>query len=99
MATNNLTTETLTADGSDTIEHDGNPLTIYCTGGFGGGSILIESTPDEVTYIEENALTATKFNWTIGSAVAAGMKIRVTLSSSTTPTLKISYFRGTRKQT
>ena len=99
MATNNLTPVTFTANDNNVIEHDGNPLTIYCSGTFGGGNIVIESSPDGTEYIEENAAATTTFNWTIGKAVAAGMKIRVTLAGSTSPTLLVSYFRGTRKQT
>ena len=97
MATNNLTPVTLSANGNDEIVHDGQPLTIYWSGTFGGGNVVIESSPDGVTYIEENPADTVANNWTIGSAVAAGMRIRTTLAGSTSPTLLISYFRGRRE--
>ena len=97
MAINNKTTETFTANDDDEIIHDGQPLTIYWTGTFGGGNIVIASSPDGTTYIEENGADTGANNWTIDAAVAAGMRIRTTLAGSTSPTVVISYFRGKRK--
>ena len=96
MATNNLTPVTLSANGDNEITYDGQGLTIFFSGDFGTGNVVIESSPDGVSYIVENSAKTVNGNWTIGSAVAAGMRIRTTLASSTAPTLIISYFQGKR---
>lgn len=96
MATNNLTPVTLTANGSNEIVYDGQGLTVFFTGTFGSGNVVIESSPDGVDYIIENPASTVKDNWTIGDSVAAGMRIRTTLAGATGPSLLISYFQGKR---
>jgi hypothetical protein len=82
------------ADDTDTIRYEGNGLTIYCTDDFGSGSITIDSSPDGTQWVSEVTAQTAAFNWSVGSAVAAGMNIRVTLSSSTSPDLNVHYFKG-----
>lgn len=92
--TNRTLIGTLSANGALTTYHTGADTTYYVVGTFGSGNVVIASSPDSSNYIEENAATASNFNWTLGAANGSGMEIRFTLAGSTSPTVNVYAFIG-----
>ena len=83
----------LTADGpSESIKHtktvDG--ATLFAYGGFGGGTLALEGSPDDTNWYPINDSSGSAITLTApGSAIIPGNHkyLRVSLSGSTTPTV------------
>lgn len=86
----------LTANGSGTNEvvYNHLGLTFYVYGTFGSGDVVIESSADGTTYVNELAAQTANFNWSVPNTMPAGMLIRATLANASGTTLTVRTFGG-----
>ena len=69
------------------LNANGSTLELFVTGTFGGGSVIVEQSPDGVNWFSVGTAVTARSRTTI--SIFSGSRLRITLSGATAPSLTV----------